>query len=832
MPEGEGEAAGPEGDGSGSGIGRIALPVSEGERRAAVAQLWEVAARSPEFAREVLAWAREAQWLAPRAVPAVAHGASRPQMLLPASGTFTDRTTVLDEITRFVDGACRTEGAPAVVFLSGPGGIGKSATATHCAHQLKGRYPDGQLYANLAGASGANALRPTDVLVRFLDRLGVAPERMPADEERQSELYRDCLADRRMLVVLDNASSEAQVEPLLPASSGCLVIVTSRLRLGRLAAERGALARTLPPLSPADSVRLLTRIVGDARVAGREAGALAVAEHCAGIPLALCATGSQLAEREHLTWESMVRRLTGSGSGSGSGLGLGPGPGSESGSGSAVSADRHEGEVGWVREPEERTPRDVVRRAYDIGYQGLRPPAARLYRLAAVWAWPSLSVGMAAKAVGVEEDEARLLLEELARVHLLEEIDEERYRYHDLVREHARQLAAAEDRHTDLANAVRRIVGWLLRRAAAADFRVLPQRWRLGRAYRELNGPTENGPTESGPEDGRAALAELRRERENLAAAVRAADHYGFDELVWQLCEAMWGLHLRLGFHEQWIETHLLGVEAARRQAAEFGDPRAEGRMLVQLAFAYMGARRAEAAGEALGQAVAAEERARHHRGQASAVEALGLLRLKMWDWDGAEPCFEEARRVLGRIGPGEEGAQDVPRALALLEHHIGRAQRGQRRHADAVRRLHGALARFRALDGGDLYNEGRVYMSLGETHLDAGEYELAQVCLDQAIATMRSVGAELQHADAAELRARCAGGLGDPAGATADLRTAAGLYEKAGDYVSLARVRDRLGGSAPEAGTDAGADVGAGDGEGAGEGEGGGEGEGVGEGS
>ncbi|MFF4604470.1 NB-ARC domain-containing protein [Streptomyces sp. NPDC001339] len=771
-------------------IGRIALPVSEGERRAAVAQLWEVAARSPEFAREVLAWAREAQWLAPRAVPAVAHGASRPQMLLPTSRTFTDREPVLDEITRFVDEECRTEGAPAVVFLSGPGGIGKSATATHCAHQLKVRYPDGQLYANLAGASGANAARPTDVLVRFLERLGVAPERMPADEERQSGLYRDCLADRRMLVVLDNASSESQVEPLLPASSGCLVIVTSRLRLGRLAAERGALARTLPPLSPADSVRLLTRIVGDARVAGREAGALAVAEHCAGLPLALCATGSQLAEREHLTWELMARQLTESESAF------------ESESGSAADrhdVDRRQREAGWVREPEERAPRDVVRRVYDVSYQGLRPPTARLYRLASVWAWPSLTVGMAARAVGVGEDEARVLLEELARVHLLEEIDEERYRFHDLVREHARQLATAEDRHRDQADAVRRIVGRLLRQAAEADFRVMPQRWRLGPAYRELNGPRDSGPTVggstgSGPEDGRAALAELRRERENLAAAVRAADHYGFDALVWQLCEAMWGLHLRLGFHEQWIETHLLGVEAARRHAAEFGDPRAEGRMLVQLAFAYMGARRADAAREALEQAGAAEERARHHRGQASAVEALGLLRLKMWDWDGAEPCFEEARRVLGRIGPGEEGAGDVPRALALLEHHIGRAQRGQGRYADAVRRLHGALARFRALDGGDLYNEGRVYMSLGETHLDDGEYELAQVCLDQAIATMGSVGAELQHADAAELRARCAEGLGDSGGATAALRTAAELYEKAGDHVSLARVRDRLG--------------------------------------
>ncbi|MGO4422486.1 tetratricopeptide repeat protein, partial [Streptomyces sp. MCAF7] len=282
-------------------------------------------------------------------------------------------------------------------------------------------------------------------------------------------------------------------------------------------------------------------------------------------------------------------------------------------------------------------------------------------------------------------------------------------------------------------------------------------------------------------------------ERENLAAAVRAAEHHGFDELAWQLCEAMWGLHLRLGFHEQWVETHLKGVAAARRSAAEFGDPRAEGRMLVQLAFAHMGRESWAEAEEALVNAAAADKRAGHHRGQASAVEALGLLRLKQWRYPEAQRSFAEAGQVLGRIRPGDDGARDVPRALALLDHHTGRALRGQERYAEAVRQLHDALAHFRALPEPDLYNEGRVYMSLGETHLDAGDAEAARVCLDEAIATMDREGAELQHADAAEMRARCARALADPAAEAADLRTAEALYETAGDEASVERVRTWL---------------------------------------
>ncbi|MEU5610042.1 tetratricopeptide repeat protein [Streptomyces sparsogenes] len=742
------------------------LPATEEERRELARALWEGSRTSPGFAREVLAWLRETGWPGTRPVPAVAPGASRPRMLPPANAAFTDRASLPEQIARELEGGGRPAGVPAVVVLVGPGGIGKTAAAVHCAHLLGERFPDGQLYIDLEGQSATTALPPSEALVRFLDRLGVPASRMPADEQRLSELYRDCAAERRMVVVLDNAHSERQVRPLLTAASESLVIITSRYRLDGLAADPGARVIKLDPLSTADSVQLLTRIVGQGATAARgpagagAAAVAAVARRCGGIPLALCETGARVAVREHLTWDAVERQLS-------------------------ERARRREQEALPM---DERSSRDAVDLTTDVTYGELSPRAALLYRMLGVWPWPSVTVGAATKAVDGTEEEARALLDELAGVHLLEEVGEERYRFHDLVRRHAERRGEAEDRHADRAAAVRRVVGWYLGFAASADLRVIPGRWRLGAAYARLRPPAERG-----PEDGRHALAELRAERENLAAAVRAAEHHGFDDLAWQLCEAMWGLHLRLGFHEQWVDTHLKGVAAARRSAAEFGDPRAEGRILVQLAFAHMGLGRLAEAEEALLDAAAADERARHHRGQASAVEALGLLRLKQWRYPEAERSFQEAQRVLRRIGAGEDGARDVPRALALLEHHIGRALRGQGRHDEAVRRLHGALALFRALPEPDLYNEGRVYMSLGETHLQAGDPRAARVCLDAAIATMGREGAELQHADAAEMRARCAGALADPAAEAEDLRTALALYETAGDEVSVARVNARL---------------------------------------
>ncbi|MEV0261817.1 tetratricopeptide repeat protein [Streptomyces sp. NPDC050617] len=746
-----------------------AAPADDDERRRLAALLIEEARREPGFADDLAAWLRTARRLEPAALPAVA----RPRLLPPGTAVFTNRDHVLADITALLDSPAGSGGTgPRVVALVGPGGIGKTATAIHCARALEERFPDGQLHTDLGGDSERTAVAPSTALVRFLSGLGVPPDRIPADEQGQADLYRDRTAGRRMVVVLDNAQSVAQLRPLLTAAPGSLVLITSRHRLPELVRDYGARVIRLDPLTAADSVRLLTRIAGAEGVAAHRPHAEAVAARCGGLPLALCESGARVAVREHLDWAALEREFA-----------------RRDEVRRAAARRAGAGDLTDMGDSADRADDDPAYRATDLSYRDLAAPAARLYRLLGVCPWPSIPVAAAAAAVGAGEDEARRLLEDLAGVHLLEEVGPERYRFHDVVRRHAERRAHEEDGRRGTADAVRRMALWYLRFAAAADARVIPGRWHLGPAYGQLGA---GGSTEF--ESARTALTALRREHDNLAEAVRAAEEYGFDELVWQLCEATWSLHLRLGLHEQWVATHLMGVRAAARCAEEFGDRRAEGRMRAQLAFAYMGRGQLADAARELAEAAAADERAGHRRGQATAVESLGLVRLRQWRYEEAEQCFRRAQDSLRGIAPGEDGEADVPRALALLEHHIGRALRGQGRHADAVLQLRYALTQFHDLPERDRYNEARVRMSLGETLLAAGEPAAARTPLDEALAVLEPEGAVLQQADAAELRAACAKALADAEDEARQLRLARGLYETSGDDAAVARVDTRLG--------------------------------------
>lgn len=662
--------------GRGSTAGGVA-PEDEVQRRELAELLAERSRRDPGFAHEVESWLRDTAGLA-RA--AVAPGASRPQLLPAATAVFTDRDRERAELMDLAGGA-----GLGIGLITGSGGIGKTAMAVRLAHDVRPDFPAGQLYADLRGASADTAATPSDVLVRFLHRLGVPPEQVPPGEEAQADLYRDCTAGRRLLVLLDNVRSAAQIGPRLTGGPGSFILVTSRHRLPELVGGYGARTIRLGPLSAEDGERLLVRIVGEERFAARRSSAAAVARHCGGMPLALCATGARVAVREHLSWELLEREFT-----------------------------------DQPKEDAAVPDADPAHLAADLSYRDLTPAAARLYRLLGLRPWPAVAVGAAAAAAGTGTDEARTLLEELASVHLLEENGEERYRLHDVIRRHAEAQAQREDGRAGTAAAVRRM-------------------------------------------------------------AMRAAEEYGFDELAWQLCEAMWGLHLRLGFHEQWAATHRFGVDAAVR-CADFGDPRAEGRMRTQLAFAFMGLGRLDDAERELTAAAEADRRAGHRRGEATTVESLGLLRLRQWRYEDAAGLFERAREIIGSIGAGQDGEKDVPRARALLAHHIGRALRGQGRYEEAERQLRYALGEFQALDEPDRYNEARVLTSLAETHLAAGSPAAARPALDEALDVLGDEGALLMRADAAELRARCARELGDAAEEARFLRLACALHEEAGD--------------------------------------------------
>ncbi|MEU3539651.1 tetratricopeptide repeat protein [Streptomyces paromomycinus] len=729
------------------------------------------------------------------ATPAIVPGAPVPRTLPPVTRHFVDRDAVLAEVTRLLDEASPKgdadgtgdAGAPLVVVLWGPGGVGKTATALRLAAALRGRFGQGELYADLRGASATTAAAPSDVLSRFLRDLGVHRDWIPAEPDAQESTFRSVTADRRVLTVLDDAHSAAQVRPLLAASPGSLTIVTSRADLGRLVIEYGAHPIRLGPLRTPDAVGLL------ARLGGTGPGVEAVARRCGGMPLALCAIGARAAGRQQPDWELLEREMSTNGEDEAA-----PAPHGAATAGDAApaaspdSAPSAAADPAAADAPPATTAEEPMRGAMDASYGHLSEAAARLFRLASLRPWRHLTPGAAAAAAGIAEDAAGSLLAELADARLLEDATggekaaetgpegradasgQVRHRLHDLWREYAQQRALTQDGIAGAAAAVRRMLLWYVRAAAAADACVLPGRWHLGPAYTRLAGRP------AAYENGSSALTWLRDERENLAEAVRAAADHGLDDLTWQLCEAMWGLHLRLGFHQQWVATHRLGVEAAIRCAEEC--PEAEGRMRAQLGFAHLGLAEYGQARAQFAGAAAADRRAGHVRGEATAVESLGLLQLKQERWSDAAECFRTARRLARQVGD--------PRALALLEHHLGRAFQGMGRHEEAVVQLRHAQELLRALP--DPYNEARVLMSLGRTLLDAGRAEEADEPLERAASVMAAEGSVVQQADLAELRADRAALAGDTAGESRHLRAALGFHERTGSPRTGA-VRARL---------------------------------------
>ncbi|MFI0913869.1 AfsR/SARP family transcriptional regulator [Streptomyces abikoensis] len=352
---------------------------------------------------------------------------ARPAQLPADISDFSGRDEAVAELCRALADPERT--ALAVASVSGMGGIGKSTLALRVAHQIKGEYPDGQLYADLRG-SGTDAADPGTILVSFLTALGVSRRKIPGSLEDRSRLFRTLLDDRKVLLLLDNARDAAQVRPLLPGAAHCAVVVTSRARL--VGVPSGAHVR-LEEFSTAEALCLVRRIVGESRVAPEEEAALALVVACACLPLAVRIVATRLSSRPGWTVAHLVARL----------------------------ADERR------RLAELRADDLAVAAAFELGYRQLTDPQARVFRSLASVAWPHIGLGAAAAALGLAEADAEDLLEPLVDAALLESPAPGRYRYHDLVRDFARQLPPADEDLAD-SDVERRLLDHLLEMAGEA----------------------------------------------------------------------------------------------------------------------------------------------------------------------------------------------------------------------------------------------------------------------------------------------------------------------------------------------------------------------------
>ncbi|MFI8435488.1 tetratricopeptide repeat protein [Streptomyces sp. NPDC079020] len=680
-------------------VGReVPAPVGVGEIDEVARLVYEQVRRDPRSAASWSAFASRVNTGAPDA----AAGLGQPR--LPASiRFFTDRKEALKSLDR--EASRPADGRPRLALVHGPDGMGTSTLAVHWGSKQARLFPDGQLHAELGGDTSAPR-DPGAVLRTMLRQLGVREEEIPPGGRQLGEFYRRCVADRRLLVVLDHAHSGAQVRPLLTSAPGVFTIVVARHPFPGLDAVRVPVG----PLTDKDAVRLLTDIAGKPAVAAARAALPSVLERCGGSPYALRAAVPRLSVPAYPT----------------------------------------------SREVPDVHGSDPVRAAAEDAYRLLDPPAARLYRLMALSAWPAFDAEAAAWTTGTAAGEAGRALEALADSMLLEcdadAHDTGRYHYRPAAREHAEAAAAREDGIAACSAALARTLRGYAVLAASAAHQALPESWRVPAPAIEP-GPASDSAVRRTPvyEDRGAALEALLAESGNLVQAVRCAEESGDPRTAVSVCRSLWPLQLKAGHHE----TLLPALRAGARLAdARFPGSADAGALHAQLAHSLTELRLwDEAETESLA-AARAEETAGHVRGHASAVEFLGLLRLRQWRYEEAYACFEQAGSILMTLGAADEGVADLPRAGALLERHRGRALRGLGRREEARAKLASALRYFRA--GGDTYNTARTLTDLAWTWLDVEDTDAALPLIDEAITTLGGHRAEYHLSHLRDMRERC----------------------------------------------------------------------------
>jgi DNA-binding SARP family transcriptional activator/Flp pilus assembly protein TadD len=664
-----------------------------------------------------------------------------PRQLPAAVAGFTGRSAELAALTQML--ADMKAGGPGTVVISaigGSAGVGKTALALHWAHQVAGRFPDGQLYVNLRGFDPSDTPATPEAAIRgFLDALDVRPERIPSATQAQAAMYRSLLADRRMLIVADNARDEQQVRPLLPASPGSLVLVTSRSQLSGLAAADGARLLTVDVLSHTEAVQMLTVRLGTAR-AGREPGAVhRIASLCACLPLALAVAAARAAAGPGFPLAALAAELGDS--------------------------------AGRLDALDDVDPDASVRAVFSWSTRQLTSEAARMFRLLGIHPGLDISVPAAASLAGRTQSQAHRLLRELAHAHLIAEHVPGRYALPDLLRAYAAEQARHTGTQAGRDAAVGRVLDYYLHTSALAA-RLLVRSWEP-----VILAAPRPGTTPGQLADYTQALAWLEAERQILLAAVNFAAESGFDSHAWQLPWAIASFLRLRGHWQEWAATQRTALDAASRLGDIAGQ--AVSSRLLAMACTELGdhaqARNHYAnsltlyqrLGNRLGEAkvqhhlcTLAERQGRHADALGHAAQALHLYQAI-----GDKPSEAEALNSVGwchaLLGDYQQGRAFCRQALTLnaevghrwLEGHVwnslGYAEQHLGNLAEAAACYQRALSLHQK--GGERFYETVTLTNLGDTRHAAGELAQAREAWQQALAILE----DLQHPDADQVRVK-----------------------------------------------------------------------------
>jgi tetratricopeptide (TPR) repeat protein/DNA-binding SARP family transcriptional activator len=611
------------------------------------------------------------------------------------------------------DPATRTR----IVAVTGRAGLGKTSLAVHAAHGTRSRFPDGQLYAQLNGA-GPQPADPGQVLARFLRAMGVADQRIPTDVTERSELYRDLLAERRVLVVLDDAAGEAQVRPLVPGGAGCAVLITARRRLP----VQGATSLELDVLDDGTAAELLARIVGADRAAAQADRVGDLVRLCGGVPLALRIAGGRLARLPHRDVGWLVERLT---------------------------DDR--------RRLDELVLDDLeIRAGLGSSYRALPEQSRTLFRRLGLLEAPDLASWAAAGLIGESVARTEDLLDTLVDAMLVDiagvdAAHQTRYRLHDLIRVYALELAEAEEPAVERDAAVARALdAWYAAAHQASR--------RFGHRFPAVPGPAPDAaPRPLVPDP----AGWFEAERAALVAGVRQAYDIGLDELCWRLAGCLDEFLESVGGYDEWAGVHATALAAARRAGSRTGEARIQfglGELATDQDRCSDALRHFDAGLEAVADLDDPLTEAHLRRAAGVAARMVGQIQRARADLEVAAAAFQ---------------ALDHRHGLAATAQGLGAIHREQGRLADAAECFGTALAAFEEL--GDDFTVAGVLCSLGNVHRLSGRPDEADVCLRRGLEISRRIGSQVMEALALAY-------LGELRLATGDLTASRDLLTRARD--------------------------------------------------
>jgi DNA-binding SARP family transcriptional activator/tetratricopeptide (TPR) repeat protein len=612
-----------------------------------------------------------------------------PRLLVADGPDFTGRVSLVErivaDITAAASGAAAEHAAVPVTMIIGRGGVGKTTLAVHVAHKVAERFPDGQLFACLR--INDRPVDPADILEGFLQALGVSGSVLPDSAAKRAEIYRDKLAGRRVLIVLDDAVSEQQISALLPGSALCSVIVTSRRRLTGIAVTNRF---ELGSFSHDSAVELLTKIVSPERIMAEPAAVKALCSQCDYLPLALRIVGARLAARPHWSVAELVDRLADE---------------------SRRLDELHHGNMG-------------VRASIALTHNDLSADARVLFRRLAIFDVPSFGYWVSAPLMDTTVQAGKEFMEELTEAYLIDAdahpAGETRYRFHDITRLFARERLvmdeSAQDRHAALERllgAVLHLVGAAHQREYSGDFLLLHgggSRWPLPGWLidRILKDP----------------LDWYQHERPSIVTSVRQAAASGMTELAWELALSSVALFESHSHFTDWRETHERALEACSRA----GNQRGEAAMRYSLGSLHMFRRRPKQATRELASASELFEQLGDQYGVALVKRNQAYLDRISGDLDQALSRWAQALRTF-------QAAGDLIGEAHIL-HNVAQVLLDRGDEAAAA----GLLERARKICV-DLRNRrvgAQVYHRLGDLHLRRGELDAAAAAFDEALAAVR----------------------------------------------------------------------------------------------